>query len=123
LCSPTLGIKTVELEYEFVVYKSEHRDKYWKRLLTRECVERASLVDFAGIWRHQNFCSMADLRMVDVLIAMKRAFAVECLGLSLAVECPGLSLGVVDMLKSCSDYLSDLSLVTDCRRFVAGGFP
>jgi hypothetical protein len=52
--------------------------------------------------------------MVDVLVAMKGALAVECLGLSLAV---------VDMLKSCSDYLSDLSLVTDCRRFVAGAFP
>jgi hypothetical protein len=52
--------------------------------------------------------------MVDVLVAMKRAFAVECPNLSLAVECPGLSLAVVDMLKSCSDYLSDLSLVMDC---------
>lgn len=48
---------------------------------------------------------MEDLRMVDVLAAMKRA---------LAVECPGLSLAVVDMLKSCSDYLSGLSLVTGC---------
>ncbi len=35
--------------------------------------------------------------MVDVLVAMKRA---------LAVEYPGLILAVVDMLKSCSDYLS-----------------
>lgn len=105
MCSPALGIETVELEYESAVYKSEHSDKYRKRLLTRECVEWASLVDVAGIWRHQNFCSMEDLRMVDVLVAMKRALAVECLGLSLAV---------VDMLKSCSDYLSGLSLVTDC---------
>jgi hypothetical protein len=47
---------------------------------------------------------MEDLRMVNVLVIMKRAFTVEC---------PGLSLAVVDMLKSCSDYLSDLSLVTD----------
>jgi hypothetical protein len=52
--------------------------------------------------------------MIDVLIAIKRAFAVEYLGLSLTVECPSLSLGVVDMLKSCKDYLSDLSYITDC---------
>lgn len=109
MCSLALGIETVELEYESAVYKSEHSDKYWKLLLTREYVEWASLVDVAGIWRHQDFCSMEDLRMVDVLVdvlvAMKRVLAVECLGLSLAV---------VGMLKSCRDYLSDLSLVTDC---------
>jgi hypothetical protein len=61
--------------------------------------------------------------MVNVLVAMKRAFAVECLSLSLAVECPGLSLEVVNMLKSCKDYLGNLFYVTDCRRFVAGPFP
>jgi hypothetical protein len=47
---------------------------------------------------------MKDLRIVNVLIIIKRAFIVKC---------PGLSLAVIDMLKSYSDYLSDLSLVTD----------
>jgi hypothetical protein len=52
--------------------------------------------------------------MIDVLIAMKRESATECLGLGLAV---------VDTLKSFGDYLSDLSCTTDCRRLVAGGPP
>lgn len=62
-------------------------------------------MDVAGIRRHQNFRAMEVLRMIDILVAIKRMFAVEC---------PRLSLAVVDMLKSCKDYLSDLSLVTDC---------
>ncbi len=42
-------MRKVDRRFLLLVYKSEHSDKYWKRLLTRECVEWASLVDVAGI--------------------------------------------------------------------------